>query len=65
MENRLEGEDKVRMLEREMRQHPSGGAGCPKCGAQVRDPFGGRVVMHDVPGCRVVRIETQGGQPGA
>jgi hypothetical protein len=54
MENRLEGEDKVRMLEREMRQQPSGGGACPKCGAQVRDPFGGRVVVHDVPGCRVV-----------
>ena len=31
MEKRLEGEDKVRMLEREMRQ-PSGGGSCPKCG---------------------------------
>jgi hypothetical protein len=62
MEKRLEGEDKVRLLEREMRQ-PSGSAGCPKCGAQVRDPFGGRLVMHDVPGCRVVRTETR--QPGA
>ena len=29
MEKRLEGEDKVRMLEREMRQPPSA---CPKCG---------------------------------
>ena len=28
MEKRLEGEDKVRMLEREMRQPPSA---CPKC----------------------------------
>jgi hypothetical protein len=32
MEKRLEGEDKVRMLEREMRQPPSGGEACPKCG---------------------------------
>jgi hypothetical protein len=31
MEKQLEGEDKVRMLEREMRQ-PSGGGACPKCG---------------------------------
>jgi transposase len=31
MEKRLEGEDKVRMLEREMRG-PSGGGACPKCG---------------------------------
>lgn len=60
MENRLEGEDKVRMLEREMRQQPSGGGACPKCGAQVRDPFGGRVVVHDVPGCRVVKIGFKG-----
>ena len=59
MENRLEGEDKVRMLEREMRQQPSGGGACPKCGAQVRDPFGGRLVMHDVPGCRVVKTEVK------
>ena len=61
MENRLEGEGKVRMLEREMR---SGGGACPKCGVQVRDPFGGRLVMHDVPGCRVVKTETKI-QPGA
>lgn len=54
MEKRLEGEDKVRMLEREMRQ-PSGGEACPKCGAQLRDPFGGRLVMHDVASCRVLR----------
>ena len=60
MEKRLEGEDKVRMLEREMRQSPSGGAACPKCGVQVRDPFGGRMVMHDVPGCRVVRTDSKG-----
>lgn len=59
MENRLEGEDKVRMLEREMRQQLSGGAGCPRCGVQVRDPFGGRLVMHDVAGCRVVRTEVK------
>ena len=60
MEKRLEGEDRVRMLEREMRQQPSGGGACPKCGAQVRDPFGRRVVMHDVPGCRVVKSGFKG-----
>ena len=48
---RLEGEERVRMLEREMRGAPSGGGACPKCGAQVRDPFGGRLVIHDVAGC--------------
>jgi hypothetical protein len=60
MEKRLEGEGKVRMLERELRHSPSGSAGCPKCGAQVRDPFGGRLVMHDVPGCRVGKTGLKG-----
>jgi hypothetical protein len=54
MEKRLEGEDKLRVLEREMRG-PSGGKACPKCGAQVRDPFGGRLVIHDVAGCGGLR----------
>lgn len=26
---------------------------CPTCGAQVFDPFGMRVVIHDVAGCGV------------
>jgi hypothetical protein len=39
------------MLELSKLKAASGGEACPKCGAQVRDPFGGRVVVHDVAGC--------------
>jgi transposase len=44
MEKRLEGEDKVRMLEREMRQPPSA---CPKCGNINHRGHGGKQSKAD------------------